>query len=96
MLTIEKIQEVVPRISKQYGLKSAYLFGSYAKSSATANSDVDLYVDLGDVKDFRTYETMRLDIKNELGAEVDIVTTGGVKPKFFELIKNDRILLYGA
>ena len=50
----------------RHGVKNAYLFGSYAKQTATENSDVD------------------------------VLTTESIKPRFFELIKDDRVLLYGA
>ena len=96
MLTLDKIKDIVSKYCKQYGIKNAYLFGSYAKNTATEDSDVDLLMDLGEVKDYMTYEDMRLNLVRELGTDVDVVTTGGVKPRFFELIKNDRIPLYGV
>ncbi|MBQ6147911.1 nucleotidyltransferase domain-containing protein, partial [Candidatus Saccharibacteria bacterium] len=47
MLTIDRIKEVVTRLGKKYGVKNVYLFGSYAKNTATENSDVDLIIDKG-------------------------------------------------
>ena len=45
--TIGSIQEALTPVFSQYGIKSARLFGSYAKGSATSKSDVDLLVDSG-------------------------------------------------
>ena len=35
MLTIPEIREKVTKVCKKYGVKSAYLFGSYAKDTET-------------------------------------------------------------
>ena len=96
MLTVEKIKQVVADLGKKYGIKNAYLFGSYAKGEATEKSDVDIIIDKGAVQTFDAFSDFRYDLVNDLGAEVDLLTTESVMPKFFELIKDDRILLYGA
>ena len=43
--SIEQIQKLITPIAKKYGLKSVFLFGSYARGTATENSDVDLIID---------------------------------------------------
>lgn len=45
ILTIEQIKNLLAPLFKQYNVKSAVLFGSYAKGCATEKSDVDLLVD---------------------------------------------------
>ena len=45
--TLEELRRVLAPVFRQYGVKSAILFGSYAKGSATSRSDVDLLVDSG-------------------------------------------------
>ena len=94
MLTIEKIKEVVTRLGKKYGVKSAYLFGSYAKNTATEDSDVDLIIDKGEIRSFIQYFHLYEDLKEEFGTEVDLLTEKSLSPKFLDYIKNDRILLY--
>ena len=97
MLTIEEIKRAVVKVGKKYGIKNAYLFGSYAKGEATENSDVDIIIDAGEIRGLIELSGFRLDLIDELGGtEVDVLTTGGIRPRFFNLIKNDRILLYGA
>ena len=96
MLTVKRIKEVVSKAAKKYGVKSAYLFGSYAKGEATANSDVDIIIDRGDVKTYDAYYDLLSELEYNLGTNVDLLSTDGVKPRFFDLIKNDRILLYGT
>ena len=97
MLTIDEIKQAVSRIGKKYGIKNAYLFGSYARGEANEYSDVDVIIDSGDIKSLTELSGFRLDLMDELGgAEVDVITTVGVRPKFFEMIKDERVPLYGC
>ena len=96
MLTVNDIRDIVAKIGAKYGIKNAYLFGSYATGHADENSDVDLIIEKGALRTYDAYADMKLELSNALGTNVDLLTTEGVRPRFFELIKNDRILLYGA
>ena len=96
MLTIEEIKRAVTKVGKKYGIKNAYLFGSYAKGEANSDSDVDLIVDKGDVHSFRKYFEMHEELERELGTDVDLLTDKGIAPNFYDKIKNDRILIYAA
>lgn len=96
MLTIERIREAVTKVGKKYGIKNAYLFGSYARGEATESSDVDIIIERGDIKNYNAFADFRYDLENELGTEdIDILTMDGVKPRFYELIKKDQVALYG-
>ena len=95
MLMIERIREVVTRVGKKYGIKSACLFGSYAKGTANENSDVDLMVDDGgNIKGYVAFNGFRIDLMNELGTDVDLLTPNSIGSRFYNLIKNDKVLLY--
>ena len=96
MHEISKIKEVVSKYGKRYGVKSVYLFGSYARGEATEQSDIDLLIEKGDLKTYDQYSDLKFAIEDELRVNVDLLTTDGIKPRFFDFIKNDRILLYGA
>ena len=97
MLTIEQIKETVSKYGKKYGIKNAYLFGSYAKGTADDKSDVDIIIDDGgNIETLLELSSFRTDLIDELGANVDVLTVDGVRPRFYELIKNDRVALYGA
>ena len=96
MLTIERIREAVTKVGKKYGIKNAYLFGSYARGEATESSDVNIIIERGDIKNYNAFADFRYDLENELGTEdIDILTMDGVKPRFYELIKKDQVALYG-
>ena len=45
--SVSELKKTLTPVFEKYGVKSAILFGSYAKGSATTRSDVDLLVDSG-------------------------------------------------
>ena len=96
MLTLKQIENAVAKIGKKYNIKNAYLFGSYAKGTAKEGSDVDLLIDDGgNIKGYIALNSFRFDLMDELGTEVDILTTNSAGERFYDLIKNDRVLVYG-
>ena len=50
MLTIPVIKERIAPICKEYEVKEAYLFGSYARGESTEDSDIDIRIDKGKSK----------------------------------------------
>jgi len=42
-----EIKQLIEPVFRESNVKTAYLFGSYAKGTALANSDVDILVDSG-------------------------------------------------
>ena len=95
MLTIDDIKKAVSKVGKKYGIGNAYLFGSYAKGTATEGSDVDLLIDRGAIRGLIEFNGFRLDLMDELGTDVDILTMNSAGERFYNLIKNDRVLVYG-
>ena len=83
MLTIERIKEVVTKVGKKYGIKSAHLFGSYAKGVAGEKSDVDLLIktELNGLKYYGLVESLR----ESLRKKVDVLS-------FSQLNNNPELL----
>ncbi len=94
MLTIPIIKQRISPICKQYGVKKAYLFGSYSRGDAHENSDVDLRIERGDINDLFTMIGFRLDLKDALEKEVDIISILPESSTFRENLKRDEVLLY--
>lgn len=98
MVTQRDIQQALANVLKHYGVKEAYVFGSYARGDQTPESDIDvrLLCDSG-----MTYG-MLYDIKNaleeELGTKVEIVSSKPhqMRKSFYDSIKKDEVLLYEA
>ncbi len=92
--SIEEIQSRISPIAMRYGVERVYLFGSYAKGCATAESDVDLRIDKGSLRGLFALSGMRLDICNALSKNVDLLTTNSLDENFRGRIQNDEVLIY--
>lgn len=92
--SIEEIQNRISPIAIRYGVERVYLFGSYAKGCATAESDVDLRIDKGALRGLFALSGMRLDICNALSKEVDLLTTNSLDDNFRNRIQGDEVLIY--
>ena len=80
---------------KDKPVKKAYLFGSYAKGSATSKSDLDILVEL-DVNHKMGLEfiQMKLDLESLLKKEVDLVTSKGLSPRVLPMVERTKQLIY--
>ena len=94
MPDIVTIRDVIAPIAKFYGVKRIYLFGSYAKGEATAESDIDLLVEKGKPMSLLKLSGMRQKVQEELNLSVDLVTTAGIEEAFKKEIEGTEILLY--
>ena len=87
------IQYYAVKLGEEYGAKKVSLFGSYARGEATAESDVDILLEKGDIRGMGV-----LDFQDELveclGRPVDVVTTAGASERFLEKIQQDEVVLY--
>ncbi len=91
--TIEEIQEKVIPVAKKYGVKKLWLFGSYARGEADAESDVDFLIDKGKIRGLQ-YFGFVLDLEDIFQCHIDVVMTGSSDKEFLAEIKNDEVLLY--
>ena len=93
--TFDQIKEALEPIFRRYGVRSAVLFGSYAKGLQTEKSDIDILVDSG-LKGLVFFGLLDA-IINTLGTEVDLLDVSQIKPNSSiekEMIKTG-IRLYG-
>ena len=92
-------KEQISQVCLQYSVVNLYLFGSYAKNTATENSDIDFLVRFGDV-DLYNYFDNYLNLKEKLeqiyNRKVDLVEEETVKNPFLaQSINQTKILIYG-
>lgn len=76
--SISSIRTKLRPIFKAHGVRSAILFGSYAKGNAVNNSDIDILVDSG-LKGLAFFGLLE-DIVTVLGKNVDLLDTSQVIP----------------
>lgn len=92
--TIEEIREKTVPLAKKFGIRKMCLFGSYAKASADDQSDIDLYVDKGNMRNLIQYYSFVQALEEKLGCHVDVVTTDIKDQEFLNRIRKESILLY--
>jgi len=95
MYTINEIKTIISPIAAKHGVNKVYLFGSYAKKQANANSDIDIRIDRGDIRTLFQLSGFRLEIEDALSVPVDVITSDGTERDFLQAIQNDEVLIYG-
>ena len=92
--TVQEIQSRVMPVAQKYGIKAVFLFGSYAKGLADANSDVDLKIDKGALRSLFQLCGFRLAVEDALKLPVDLVTSDSSDKSFLDMIQKDEVVLY--
>lgn len=77
-------------------VKRVFLFGSYARGEQTQKSDIDFRFETEDDFSLFNHSNIRLDLKEALHREIDIITAEPEKldPTFLESIRKDEICIY--
>ncbi len=103
--TIEEIARRITPVARKYRLAAVYVFGSYARGEATADSDVDLLVDLcGSVIKGLNFVNLYNELEAALGIGIDIVTADSLQIPttrrgqlhFRETVQRERKMIYAA
>ena len=95
VLELENIKEGVTELAEEYGVDNVYLFGSYARGEATAESDIDLRIDKGRLRGLYKLAGLHMALESKLGHKVDLLTTDSLDPGFLSKISREEIRLYG-
>ena len=104
--TIEEITRRVTPVAKKYKLAAVYLFGSYARGEATAESDVDLLVDTtgAGLDTLLKLGGLYSDLEDALEISIDLVTVDAMEQPTTrrstlhvrEAVKQERKMIYAT
>lgn len=104
--SVDEIRTRIAPVAEKHGLKAVYLFGSYARGTATPKSDVDLLVDISGtkIKSLLQLSEVLCDFEDALGKQVDLVTTRSLERPirmpsdvyFRENLRNERVEIYAV
>lgn len=76
-------------------VKKAYLFGSHSRNEATANSDVDILVELDHSSPIgMKFFDYQFELQDLLKMKVDLVSSEGLSKYVRPLVDKDKILIY--
>ena len=81
---ISEIKKKIISILKDYNVKRAAIFGSFARGDAKKNSDIDILVEFKGEKSLLDLVGLKLDLEEVLKKKVDIVEYSTIHP----LLKN--------
>ena len=95
-INVDQIRPIITPIAQKYGVKKVYLFGSYAKGTATVSSDIDLLIEKGLPLSLVQLSGLRQEASEALGVDVDLVTMSAVSDGFKEKVQGTEILIYEA
>ncbi len=94
MLEKKKI-ETIKIYFKTMPVLKAYLFGSYVRNQADAESDLDILVDLDySQKIGLQFIQMKIDLEKLLNIKVDLVSSNGLSKYIKPLIDSEKKLIY--
>ena len=104
--TIESLKEMIAPIAKKYHLPAVYLFGSYARGTATEVSDIDLLVDTTgtSLTSLLALGALYCDLEEALKKPIDLITISSLEQRaqmpsdldFRKAVMEERVKLYAV
>jgi len=77
---IARLRYEMPRLQRDYAVRSFGLFGSFARGEQDISSDVDLLVDFVKKPGMFGFLSLQEELSEILGRPVDLVTRDALKP----------------
>ena len=94
--SIEEIKAIAEPIARRYNIGALYLFGSYARGEANAQSDLDFRVDRGNLTDMLELGGLYSDLEEGFQKKLDVLTTQMLSPEFLNRIQPEEVLVYAG
>lgn len=94
ILGIQDIKEGLELVCKDYPVKSAGVFGSYARDEADEESDIDFAVEFKGKISLMRVLSLKTKLEAYFGRHVDLVDMSQADPEVKKLIVNDVVNLY--
>ena len=79
------LSKMKPELVSRYPIASIGLFGSIVRDDFTDNSDIDIIVEFNGRIGIE-FVTLAEELEQKLNRKVDLVSRGGIKEKYFNVI----------
>lgn len=106
MYTLDEIRRIIRPIAEKYRLPAVYLFGSYARGTATEHSDLDLLVDTAgtEIKSLLSLGALYNELSEAFAIPVDLITVNSLtqravipsEEQFRDTVWKERVTIYDA
>jgi predicted nucleotidyltransferase len=90
---IEQHRDEILELARRHRVCHVRLFGSMARGTATADSDADFLVDLGETASALDLSALLMDLQELLGRRVDVVTESALHPLLKERVLREAVPL---
>ena len=85
--------ETIRIIAERHGATHVRVFGSFARGDNTANSDLDLLIDLKPGRSLLDIVAIKQDMQDLLGQSVDVVTERSLSPYFRQTVCEEAVAI---
>lgn len=89
--TIYRLTNRILPILRCSNVKKASIFGSYARGEFKGGSDIDIIVEYGAGTTLLKAVKLKMDLEEELGCKIDLVSPGGLHPRIKSNVLKDQI-----
>jgi predicted nucleotidyltransferase len=86
-------REQILLLAARYGASHIRVFGSFARGTADADSDIDFLVDLAPGRSLFDLGGFLYELQQLLGRSVDVVTTAGLRPRIRDRVLSEAVEL---
>ncbi|MBI1873269.1 MAG: nucleotidyltransferase family protein [Acidobacteria bacterium] len=84
-LLAQKRREIL-HLAARHGARNVRVFGSVARRSDQASSDIDLLVDMEPGRSYLDFVALSQQLEDLIGRRVDLLSDGGISPYLRERI----------
>ena len=77
---LSSLKKLKEEVAREYSVKTIGVFGSVARDEQTGTSDIDLLVEFSKPVGFVTFMRLENFLSEQLGNQVDLVTSDSLKP----------------
>ena len=81
------------RLADRHGARNVRVFGSVARGEADERSDIDLIVEFEPDRSLLDHAALCLELQEQLGRKVDVVSDRGIKPRIRERVLKEAVPL---
>lgn len=85
------IQNALPELRQNYGVRDMWLFGSYVRAKQSSESDLDILVDFVESPTLFQFVRLQIQLEEILKMPVDLVMKSALKPEIGKRILAETI-----
>lgn len=85
---LQSLHNALPLLKQKYPITQLALFGSYSRNEQHNDSDIDIMVEFSKPVGMEFID-LSFELEKMFNKKVDLVSRKAIRPKYFELLKND-------